>query len=749
MSSLAALLAALRADRLLAAEMGEVTELPAQTARTAALSPPLPAAVAQALASGGIRDLWVHQVEALAAARAGENVLVTTPTASGKSLVFHLPVLEEALAGGPGRALFLYPLKALGQDQRGKFEALAAAAGIAAPCAIYDGDTPPRERQAIRRRPPRVLVSNPDMLHLGILGGWPEWTSFLADLRWIVLDELHVYRGMFGSHFHHVLARLRRLCGDGGARPAVIASSATAANAGEFAAALAGEPFRCIAESGAPRAPRAFLWMRPRASPYTTALRLLARLVDEGRKTIVFTKARRITELLSAWLGQQRPDLAGRVACYRSGFLPEERRGIERRLAAGELDGVVATSALELGIDIGGLDACVLVGFPGSVMATWQRSGRVGRAGRESLTALVPLPDALDQYYAEHPHELLGRPCERLFVDPGNPLVARAHLLCAASERALDRETDAHYVTQHAGALEDLLREGLLAPSGDGRRYQARVRPPHREVNLRGGGETAVILADGGRLVGTVDGGRLLRECHPGAIYLHAGRQYLVRTLDLGAREVRVEATEADYFTTPTSEKETEILETLAERREGALEAGLGRLRVTERIVGFERKRWQGQETIDAFELELPPLVYQTVGLWWLAPPALEEGLLEGGRHFMGALHAAEHAAISLIPLLAVCDRGDLGGISQLRHPQLPRGAVFVYDAHAGGIGITARIFERLPDLLSRVLDLLRSCPCVEGCPSCIHSPKCGNGNRPLDKEGAAALLRAILGAGS
>ncbi len=747
MSAIEELVEELRRDPRLGPEVGELVLLPPEPERAAELAPPLPERLAAALAARGLRHLWTHQVAAIDAVRAGENVLVTTPTASGKSLVFQVPVLEEALAGGPGRALFLYPLKALAQDQRAKLEALAAAVGIEAPCAVYDGDTPPRERRRIRRQPPRVLISNPDMVHLGILGGWSEWGELLRDLRWVILDELHVYRGIFGCHVHHLLERLRRLCRAEGSRPRLIASSATAANAGEFAATLAGEPFRWISGSGAPRAGRGFLMMRPAASPYTTALRLLTKLIEQESKTILFTKARRITELLHAWLAEQRPDLAQRVASYRSGFLPEERREIERRLAAGELDGVIATSALELGIDIGGLDACVLVGFPGSVMATWQRSGRVGRAGRESLTALVPLPDALDQYFVDHPLELLSRPCEGLYIDPSNPEVARTELLCAAAELPLDRERDAPYLERHRGAVEAALEGGELAPTRDGRRLQARVGRPHRDVDLRGaGGSTAILERDSGRLVGTVDGARVLRETHPGAVYFHAGRQYLVRTLDIGASRVLVEPTEVEYFTTPRGEKDTEILETLAERRDGDLAAGLGALRVTERIVGFERKRLHGQETIDVFDLELPPIVFETVGLWWLASGEMEERLRLAGRHVMGALHASEHAAISLIPLLAVCDRGDLGGISQPRHPQLESAAVFVYDAHAGGIGIAAKVFERLPELLGRVLDLIRRCPCEAGCPSCIHSPKCGNGNRPLDKEGAAELQRMLLG---
>jgi len=742
---LAALLERLRGERLLGPETAATFRLPPQPARLGELPEGLPIAIVEGLAQSGISGLWSHQVEGLEALAAGRDLLLTTPTASGKSLVFHLPPLVEAAREGPGRALFLYPLKALGHDQLGKVEALARACGLPRQAEVYDGDTGPRTRQRVRREPPRVLISNPDMVHLSLLGNWPDWVPFLRELRWIVLDELHTYRGIFGSHFHHVLARLLRICRAEGAEPRLIASSATAANAGEFARRLTGRPFHWIRESGAPREVRHLLLMRPQGSPYTTALRLLAFLLEAGLKTIVFTKARRITELLCTWFEQQRPDLARRIASYRSGFLPEERRAIEARLAEGALEGVISTSALESGIDIGGLDACVLVGYPGSVMATWQRSGRAGRSGRESVTALVPLPDALDQYLVDHPETLLERPCEELVVDPANAPVARGHLVCAAAERPLDPRADAGYLEPFALRLEELEADGKLRRAGDGR-WRARVGRPHRQVGLRGAGRTVLILESGsGRLIGTVDGVRVLFECHPGAIYLHRGGQYLVRQLDLGARTVHAEPVRVDYFTTPQTEKETEILELLDELSAGPLRAGLGRLRVTERVVGFERKSLQGQETLDVFELDLPPVSFETVGLWWLAPTPVEEALKVSGRHFMGALHAAEHAAISLVPLLAVCDRGDLGGISQPRHPQLPCGGIFVYDGHAGGVGISARTFRLLPELLERVVSLLEACPCEEGCPACVQSPRCGNGNRPLDKSGAKELLDLLL----
>lgn len=741
----------LRRDPDLAGTVRAAIDLPAERARYAALDPPLETPIADALTGRGVKRLWTHQVEAISALRNKEDVLITTPTASGKSLVYQIPVLEEAAQGGPGRALFLFPLKALGNDQRAKLVALAAASGLdeAAPVAIYDGDTPSSQRQRIKRKPPRVLITNPDMLHLGILPYWHSWAEFLGELRWIVIDELHTYRGIFGSHFHHVLCRLLRIARALGARPQIVASSATVAGAGEFAQELTGSEMHWVERSGAPREGRRLLFVEPQASPYTTALHLLSRCLDADLKTIVFTKARRITELLFSWLERQSPDRARRVASYRSGFLPEERRSIEQRLADGDLDGVIATSALEMGIDIGGLDACILVGYPGSVMATWQRSGRVGRSGRESLTALVALPDALDQYFLAHPRELVERPLERLVVDAGNELVASAHLVAAAAEQPLHPEADRNYLEAHRGAVASLLETGRLRQGVDsGELFTPRKRP-QREINLRGSGATfSIVESDGGAVLGTIDAVRVRHECHPGAVYLHAGRQYLVNELDLVHHRARVARTRVDYFTTPLTEKETEILEVLERRSSGPLRAGLARLRVTERVVGFERKRLRSQEVLDQEPLALDPVRFESVGLFWQTPPDLAPLLATRGEQLMGALHASEHAAISLFPLLALSDRGDIGGISYPLHPQLATPAVFIYDGHPGGVGISARGFGRLEDLLDRVITLLEECPCESGCPACVQSPKCGNGNRPLDKAGARHYLELLRGRG-
>ncbi|MGH9380630.1 MAG: DEAD/DEAH box helicase [Thermoanaerobaculia bacterium] len=736
----------LRADSDIGSEIAGAFFLEPRIERRTSWEPALPGSLAAALTLAGVDAPWSHQAGARAALRHGENVLVTTPTASGKSLVFQLPVLEAAAAGEDGCALFVYPLKALGRDQQERFRALAEAAGLAeaAPCEVYDGDTPASLRRRIRADPPRALITNPDMLHLSMLGYAESWELLFSRLRWIVLDELHAYRGLFGAHVHHVLRRVLRLARLKGRQPQLIASSATAAEADDFAAALTGEQFTWIEESGAASQGRHLLLLQPQASPYTTTLKLLVRLLDEGLKVIAFTKARRITELLYAWLGRQRPDLARRVASYRSGFLPEERRKIEGDLFAGRLSGVISTSALEMGIDVGGLDACILVGYPGSIMATWQRSGRAGRRGRPGLTALVALPDALDQYLLDHPQMLLESPCERLAVDPDNETVARAHLICAAAEAPLHRERDRALLERHAPLIGELLQEHELKEAADTGELLAARRRPHRQVDLRHTRDTVVIRDADGTTIGTVDGVRARLECHPGAIYLHAGRQYQVRELDLDAGEARVQETDADYYTTALTEKETEILEVLEERRGEAPAASFGLLRVTERVVGFERRRIYSRELLGQEPLELPPHEFETQGLWIPAPRAVTANLEADDHHVMGSLHAAEHAAIALLPLLAVCDRGDLGGISIPMHPQLEQAVVFVYDAMAGGAGITRRGFRELPQWLERVRELVARCDCEEGCPRCIQSPKCGNGNRPLDKAGAVRLLELL-----
>ena len=712
----------------------------------------LPPRLRTALHESGIRELFSHQAEAIGHVRAGRSVLVVTPTASGKSLAYNVPVLEACLRDPRARALYIFPYKALEQDQRAAFEQLAAGLGAQEPirCAIYDGDTPPAERRKLRADPPHVLITNPDMVHLGLLPHHEAWRDFFAHLRHVVVDELHVYRGVFGTHLHHILQRLRRICERYGADPVVVAASATVGEPGRLGRDLLGRDVEVVDRSGAPQAGRHVIFLDPRMemSPYTVATRLLVRSVRDGRRTIAFTKARRVTELIHSWVGGIDPALRRRVAAYRAGYLPEERRSIERRLAGGELLGVISTSALEHGIDIGGLDVCILVGYPGSIISSWQRIGRVGRQERESLVLLVGMPDALDQYFLSNPDEFFSRPYERVVLDAANPVLASAHLVCAGAELPLTGADARAYGSDVFGLVPDLVRRGrLLEDAGGGCWYSLR-RSPQRDVHLRSMGGTYEIRdRSTGRIIGTVDAVRARLECHPGAIYLHGGRSYLVRHLDMDRAVVHAEpAWDADYFTVPLTEKETEIIERHERADHGSFRAGLGRLKVTTYFRGYVKKSLASQEVISEHSLDLPPAMFETVGLWVELPASLGDEVRARQGHFMGAIHATEHAAIGLFPLLALCDRFDLGGISYPRHPQLAVPAFFIYDGQAGGIGLAAQGYERIRELLDRTRRLVAACPCEAGCPSCVQSPKCGNGNRPLDKAFALYLLDVLCG---
>jgi DEAD/DEAH box helicase domain-containing protein len=747
----------LACSKSLGRDLVHVATLPAQPAEFRPLADPLPAPLEGALQDLRLARPYTHQAEAIDRIRSGDDVLTVTPTASGKSLVYLVPTFESALLRPGSRALYVFPYKALAQDQKQGIDELAEAvarrggmsAGSGQPirAEIYDGDTSDSRRRAIKADPPDILITNPDMLHLGILAHHDSWRPFFAQLDFVVLDEMHVYRGIFGSHLHHIVKRLRRLADLHGAAPRFIASSATVARPERLGAALIGRPVTVVEKSGAPRALRHLMLVDPTGSPYTAAVNVLREALEAGFRTIAFTKARLITELLYSWLRQADPALCLKVSAYRSGYLPEERRAIERRLFTGDLRGVISTSALELGVDIGGLDVCLLVGYPGSIVSTWQRIGRVGREDRPALTVLVALPDALDQYFVSHPEQLTARGFEEVVFDPDNPVVARAHLACAGAERPLEERDRALYGERTWALVEDLEKDGTLARDASGERWFTLRRRPQRDVNLRSSGNTYAIEDErSGRVIGTLDGVRAFHETHEGAVYLHHGRQYLVRALDIEARRARVVPAELEYYTQVRGEKETAILEILEERPGVLLEARLGRLEVTERIVGYEKRRLHGRDRLGVFDLRMPPIIFETVGLWLTIPETLPDLVRERGGDFMGAIHAAEHAMIALFPLLAICDRGDIGGISYTFHPQVGAPAIFIYDGHEGGAGLSARGFGDLEALLGRTADLLRGCPCEDGCPSCVQSPKCGNGNQPLDKEHAALVLEILLG---
>ncbi len=749
-STLGRWLERLRADPpdALGGRIVHVATLPPVPARDGSFA--LPETANAILRRRSIDRLWSHQAEALAALGRGEDVVVATSTASGKSLVYNLAAAAGALADPEARALFVFPLKALEHDQLAGLRAdLGSLPLDPAPTAeIYDGDTSPHRRRKIRERPPTVLLTTPDMLHAGILPAHEAWRGFLGHLALVVIDEVHSYRGVLGGHVAQVLRRLLRLARRHGAEPRVIACSATIGNPGSLFRELVGREATVVDRDGAPAPARHFACVEPEASPYTTAARLFRRCVGCGLRTIAFTQARRATELMHTWILEAEPRLASRISSYRAGFLPEERRAIERRLFSGELAGVNSTSALELGIDVGGLDVCILVGYPGSILAARQRAGRVGRA-REGLVFLVPQADALDRYFLRHPGELLSRPCEDAIVDPGNAEILAAQLPCAAAEAPLrDAEPWLAERGVAAGIATACARSTLLESAARGTWFAARAHPAW-DVSLRSVGETfAIRRLDGERRrgIGTTSGARVFAECHPGAVYLHHARAYVVRRLDLERREVEADGPlRVDHYTRALAQKETEILEVSASRPLGNALLRLGRLRVTTRVTRYEKRRIFGGDLVSTHALDLPPTRFETEGIWLELAPEIEDAIALEGGHFMGGIHGLEHAALALFPLFALCDRLDVAGISIPSHPQVRGPAVFLYDGQPGGIGIARAMFPRAEALLEATARVVEECPCEDGCPSCIHSPRCGAGNRPLDKRAVRRTLRLVL----
>ncbi len=711
----------------------------------------------KALARMGLERLYSHQSRSVNKALSGKDVVVVTPTPSGKTLCYNLPVMHSAAADPDSRSLYVFPIKALEQDQLGAFRELAGAAGLAdkVQADIYDGDTPGHKRRKIRNQPPQVVITNPDMVHMAMLAYHPKWERFFKTLRYVVLDEVHTYRGVFGSHVAHVLRRLLRVAAMYGSSPRVIASSATIRNPGELAARLIGREVEVVDKNGAPRAGRHFLFINPqKLSSSTVGSRLLRHAVKKDLASIVFTKARKTTELIYAWSTQAEPKLARYISAYRAGYLPEERREIEHKLFSGELKGVVSTSALEMGIDIGVLDVCILVGYPGAITTTWQRGGRVGRQDRDSLVVLIAGQDALDQYFMKHPQVFFKSGFEPAIIDPGNRPILEAHLTCAAAESPLTR--DDIWLGDRKGmeALSALENDGKVVRSVDVGTWHSMRRYPQREVNIRGIGEGYTIFEEQRRgqpkdkkprVIGSLDGNRVYSEGHPGAVYLHRASQYQVTRLDLAKKNLFARPVNVNYYTMPQRKKETEILSIKRSKPIKNFVVRLGELRVTEMVTGYEKKRVYSGERISVHDLDLPPYSFETVGLWIEIDEFIQRSVARRRLNFMGGIHALEHAAIALFPLFALCERDDVGGISTPLHPQVEKGAVFIYDGYPGGVGLSEQSFERIQELLFETLSLIQTCDCEDGCPACIHSPKCGSGNQPLDKEAAVMVISMLL----
>jgi DEAD/DEAH box helicase domain-containing protein len=735
------------ADVLQGEELAYLGTEPAQAGRTEPFPDDLDPRVASALVAQGITALYRHQAEAWEATRAGGHVIVTTGTASGKSLAFNLPVLDLLAREPKSRALYLYPTKALAQDQA---RALSAFGLAGVKPAIYDGDTELERRWQIRRWA-NVVLTNPDMLHVGVLPHHDRWGDVLANLRYVVVDEAHVYRGVFGSHVANVLRRLRRLARAYDSEPQFVLTSATIANPAELAASLLGAPATVVAGDAAPRPERTVALWNPelldaelgtRASALGDASRLLAGFASRGLRTICFAKSRKAVELIHRFAADRLDaETAARLAPYRAGYTPAQRREIERRLVAGELLGVSATDALELGIDIGSLDCAISVGFPGTVSSLRQQWGRAGRRGH-GLAVLIASEDALDQFFMRDPEALLSRTVEAAILDHANPRILDGHVLSAAFEGPVD-DADAEILGPEALERAAHLPELKRTPAGwiwGGTDY------PAARIALRSADPTSFTVVDGetGDILGLVDRARAYSTVHDGAIYLHLGEQYLVRALDLEAGTAVVTPARVDWYTQAKKETETAIEEPLRVASRLGVQLHFGRVSVTEQVVAYQRKSISGGDTLETVPLEMPPTTFETEAIWFSPTPRQLQGIDEMPR-MLSALHAAEHSMIALLPLWAMCDRWDIGGLSTNLHFQTGLPTIFVYDGHPGGVGITERGFDRFEGWVEDTAKMLAGCPCSEGCPSCVQSPKCGNLNEFLDKEAALTLLQRLL----
>ncbi|HEX6490872.1 MAG TPA: DEAD/DEAH box helicase [Gaiellaceae bacterium] len=732
-------------DLLHGAEIAYLGSETAREARFAPLPEGLHPRVGEALAAQEIGKLYSHQRQVWDATARGEHVVITTGTASGKTLAFNLPVLDGIAREPKQRAFYLYPTKALAQDQ---LRALAAFRLPRLRAAVYDGDTESGRRWQIRKWA-NLVLTNPDMLHLGVLPHHDRWGDVLSNLRYVIIDEAHVYRGVFGSHVANVLRRLRRLAAIYGAKPQFLLASATISNPGELAERLLGVPATVIGADGAPRAERQLVLWNPelldeelglRASALGEGGRLLGELVSRGARTLLFAKSRKAAELMHRFAAERFGERE-RLSPYRAGYTPAQRRQIEERLARGDLLGVSATNALELGIDVGLLDAVVSVGFPGTVSSLRQQWGRAGRR-REGLAVLVASEDALDQFFMREPQALLGRRVEAAMLDHENRRVLDGHVRAAAFEAPLDEGDGAILgaaALERAAALPDL-KQTEAGFVWAGRDY------PAARVSLRSSGPDAVSVVDRstGSVLGLVEYERAFSTVHEGAVYLHLGEQYRVLALELEARAALVEPFSGDYYTQAKRETMTAIDEARRTEWRLGLELSFGSVVVTEQVVAYQKKSIHDQASLELIGLELPQTEFETESVWFVPEPWMLEGL-EREPLLLGSLHAAEHSLIALLPLWAMCDRWDIGGLSTNLHFQTRAPTIFVYDGHAGGVGITERGFEAFEGWVEDTAKLLRGCPCEHGCPSCVQSPKCGNLNEPLDKAGALTLLERML----
>lgn len=733
-------------------------------------------AVYSAFAGAGISTLWSHQRTAADLAHDGQHVVMATGTASGKSLGYLVPVLtalvdgSDAPTGRGATALYLSPTKALAADQVARLQHLAVP-GLRA--ATYDGDTPPEERRWIRDHA-QLVLTNPDLVHHSLLPQHQRWGPFLRALRYVVIDECHVYRGVFGSHLAALLRRLRRVAARYGSSPTFVLASATVRDPAVHAERLIGMPVTAVEKDGSPRGAMTFGLWEPGGLPGTAAgaplpeevddsgetpsrrsatseaADLLADLVLGGVQTVAFARSRAGVEALAASarrsLAEADPSLEGAVAAYRGGYLPEERRELERALRDGSLVGLAATNALELGIDISGLDAVLLAGWPGTRASLWQQAGRAGRAGTRSLAVLVAADDPLDTYLVHHPESLFGQSVESTVMDPGNPHVLAPHLAAAAAELPLTEQDLPLFGDGARELVEALVARGILRRRPTGW-YWARADRPTDHLSLRGSGDVVgIVERRTGRVLGTIDEASAHSQVHTGAVHVHQGETYVVTELDLEAATASVVRGDPGWSTYAQSVSAFDIVDTERSFQWGPVRVSFGPVRVHTQVTSFLR-RLPGGEVIGTHPLDLPERTLATKAVWWTMPVDTLAGVGVAEADIPGAAHAAEHAAIGMLPLVATSDRWDIGGVSTALHPDTGLPTILIYDGHPGGAGFAERAFDAFETWLSATRDAIAACQCESGCPACVQSPKCGNGNSPLDKAGAVALLSAVLAA--
>ncbi|MEP7056092.1 MAG: DEAD/DEAH box helicase [Actinomycetota bacterium] len=759
MTDPAQLLTALTAGPRYAGQLTHVERVPARSAQLGEWPDWVAPLLVDRLGARAIPAPYSHQVAAAELAHAGSHVVLSTGTSSGKSLGYLLPVVTSLLADDTARALYLSPTKALAADQLRSIRSLAL---MSVRAATYDGDTATDERDWVRAHA-NLMLTNPDMVHRALLPQHQRWSAFFRGLRYVVIDECHGYRGVFGSHVAHILRRLRRVCARYGSSPVFILASATVASPQLSASRLTGVHVQAVTVDGSPRGGTEFaLWEPPlveaagggeataRRSALAETADLLTDLVIEGVRTLAFVRSRRGAEIVAQNVQRHLADvdssLPARVAAYRAGYLPEERREIEDQLQSGKLLAVAATNALELGVDISGLDAVLLAGFPGTVASVWQQTGRAGRGGQGALAVFVARDDPLDTYLVHHPAALFGRPVEATVLDPDNPYVLGPHLCAAAAEIPVTDADVEIFGPMAPAVLADLVRRGLLRHRPAGWFWTRRERASDlADIRGSGGPPVRIVESETGRMLGTVDAAAAHSQVHTGAVYLHRGEAFLVEKFDSADSVALVRAEEPDYSTSARELTDIRIVETLRTTDWGSASVHFGVVDVTNQVIGFLKKRIFTGEVIGEEPLDLPPRQLRTRALWYTASLDLLERYDVPWACVPGAAHAAEHAGIGLLPLFATCDRWDIGGVSTALHEDTGRPTIFIYDGHPGGAGFAERGFTAGLEHLLATRTAISDCSCESGCPSCVQSPKCGNGNHPLDKAGAVRLLDAVL----